>query len=142
MTQTYTWGRLKAMVPGTTLGWVRTVNTNFWVGVVLTVKCLERFRTADLTHVLIWSHLPFLIHYTLNTHCPDLKSFSLATTQLVRDSSSVGHLATCITCTAKKKKQKNRSNEVTANHRSWHFSLHIHHQSETQPYLLIVYNNY
>lgn len=32
-----TCGRLKAMVPGTTLWWVFTVNTNLWIGVVLTV---------------------------------------------------------------------------------------------------------
>lgn len=30
------------------------------------------------------------------THCPDCRSFSLTTAQLVSDSSSVGHRAACI----------------------------------------------
>lgn len=32
------------------------------------------------------------------THCPDCRSFSLTTAQLVSDSSSVGHRAACMVC--------------------------------------------
>lgn len=33
------------------------------------------------------------------THCPDCRSFSLTTAQLVSDSSSVGQRAACMVCT-------------------------------------------
>lgn len=34
----------------------------------------------------------------MTTHCPDCRSFSLTTAQLVSDSSSVGHRAACMVC--------------------------------------------
>lgn len=34
----------------------------------------------------------------MTTHCPDCRSFSLTTAQLVSDSSSVGHRPACMVC--------------------------------------------
>lgn len=45
-----TWGRLKAIVPGTTVWWVFTVKMYRWFGEVLTFTCLE-------TRKLKWSLL-------------------------------------------------------------------------------------
>lgn len=36
-----TWGKLNAMLPGTTDGWVLSVNVYLWLGEVLTTTCLK-----------------------------------------------------------------------------------------------------
>lgn len=45
---------------------------------------------------------------TVHTYCPDWKSFSFTTAQLVKDSSSVGHLAACIGCKRGVEKMSNK----------------------------------
>lgn len=44
-----------------------------------------------------------------HTYCPEGKSFSFTTAQLVSDSSSVGHLAACIGCGREKETIKYKS---------------------------------
>lgn len=36
-----TWGKLNAMLPGTTDGWVLRVKVYLWLGEVLTITCLK-----------------------------------------------------------------------------------------------------
>lgn len=79
----------------------------------------------------------------MTTHCPEVRSFSLTTAQLVSDSSSVGHLAACMVCKEKEEERKRREREKTHFNQSccttsikissstlyylfeWHFYLYI-----------------
>lgn len=44
----------------------------------------------------------------MTTHCPDCRSFSFTTAQLVSESSSVGHRAACMVCEEKEEEKRSK----------------------------------